>query len=91
MIRLLLHTCVFPASLSNDHLWSERRGLYHMLVEITNHSKNVQVSCPLLELCGRHMVMFQVKVPQIFHIKQFIYDVAKSFTVWFSAQNRDFF
>ena len=39
--------------------------LYHMLVEIINQSKNVQVSCPLLELCGRHVVMFQVKVPQI--------------------------
>ena len=27
MMRLRLHTCVFPASLSNAHHWSEHRGL----------------------------------------------------------------
>ena len=27
MIQLLLHTCVFPVSLSNAHHWSERRDL----------------------------------------------------------------
>ena len=31
MIRLRLHTCVFPASLSNAHHWSEHRGLSNAL------------------------------------------------------------
>ena len=36
-----------------------------MLVKVINRSKNVQVSCPLLELRGGHVVVFQVKIPQI--------------------------
>ena len=31
MFRLLLHTCVFPASLSSAHHWSKRRGLSRAL------------------------------------------------------------
>ena len=39
--------------------------LQHMLVKVSNPSKNVQVSCSLLELSGRHVIVLQVKVPQI--------------------------
>ena len=52
-----------------------------MLVKVINLSKNVQVSCPLLELSGRHVVVFKVKVPQISLIRQLIYDDAECFTV----------
>ena len=61
-----------------------------MLVEVTNLSRNVQVSCPLLELCGRHVVVFQVKIPQVALFRQLVDDVSEGFTVWLSAQNRDF-
>ena len=44
-------------------------------------AKNAQVSCPLLELCNRHVVVFQVKIPQISLIRQLIRDAAESFTV----------
>ena len=57
-----------------------------MLVKIINLSRNVQMSCPLLELRSRHVEVFQVKIPHISFINQLIYDVAKSFTVWISAQ-----
>ena len=69
----------------------ERACLHHVLVEIMHLPRNVQVSCPLLERRGGHVVVFQVKVPQISLVRQFIYDATKSFTVWISAQNRDFF
>ena len=49
------------------------------------------MSCPLLELHGRHVVVLQVNVPQISLIRQLIYDAAESVTAWISAQNRDFF
>ena len=52
---------------------------------------DVQVRCSLLELCGRHMVMFHVKVPQISLIRQLVYNSTESFTVRISAPNRDFF
>ena len=61
-----------------------------MLVKDTNLSRNVQVSCALLELSVRQFLAFQVKVPQISFIRQLIYDVAESFTVWISARSRDF-
>ena len=32
------------------------------------------------------MEMLQVKIPQISLIRQLVYDVAKSFTIWTSAQ-----
>ena len=44
-----------------------------MLVKVMNLSRNVQVRCPLLELRGRHVVVFQVKVPQISLISQLIF------------------
>ena len=59
-----------------------------MLVQVINPSRNVQVSCSLLELCGRHVVVFQVSVPQISLIRQLIYDVAESFTVWIFPKSR---
>ena len=43
------------------------------------------------ELRGRNVTMFQVKIPQISIIRQLIYDVAKSFTIWIFAQYWDFF
>ena len=65
--------------------------LHHNLEKVMNLSRDVQMSCPLLELRSRHVVVFQVKVPQISLIRQFIHDVAMIFTVWVSAQYRDFF
>ena len=32
-----------------------------MLIEVINLSKNIQVSRPLLELCGRHVIMLQMR------------------------------
>ena len=60
-----------------------------MLVEIINFSKNVLVSCALVQLQFLGNVL--VEVPQISSVKQNIYNVAESFTVWLAAQNRDFF
>ena len=54
-----------------------------MLEEVTNLSKNVQVSCSLLELRGRHVVMFEVMVLQIAKIRQLVDNFVKSFTNWF--------
>ena len=62
-----------------------------MLLKVRNRSRDVQVSCSLLELRGGHVVVFQAKVPQISLIRQVIYDVAESFTVWISSRNRDLF
>ena len=62
-----------------------------MLVNVIHIPRNVQVSCPLLDLRGRHVVVFQVKICEISLIRQLVYDVAKSFTIWISAQYRDFF
>ena len=44
---------------------AEWARLHHMLVNVINHSRNVQVSCSLLEQRGGHVVVLQVKVPQI--------------------------
>ena len=44
-------------------------------------AKNAQVCCPLLELCNRHVVVSQVKIPQVSRIGQLIRDPAESFTV----------
>ena len=46
-------------------------------VKVINFSRNVQVRCPLLELCSGHMVVFQMKVPQISLIRQLIDESAK--------------
>ena len=43
-----------------------------MLVKVMNLSRNVQESSPLLELRGTHVVVLQVKVPQISLISQLI-------------------
>ena len=51
-------------------------------------SKNVQVSRPLLELCGTHVVVLQMKVPQVALVRQLVNNVAESFTFCLSAQNR---
>ena len=61
-----------------------------MLVKDINFSRNIQVSRSLLELSGRQLVVFQLKVPQTSFIRQLIFDVAESFTVWILAQVRDF-
>ena len=49
--------------LQNGHVFSPHAG------KGQNSSKNVQVSCPLLERRGGHVVVFQVKVPQISFIR----------------------
>ena len=56
-----------------------------MLVKVIVLSRNVQVSCLLLELRGGHVVVFQVKVPQISRIRQLVYDAAENTTVRNSA------
>ena len=60
-----------------------------MLVEIINSSKNVQVSCALLQLQFLGNVL--VEVPQISPSNRIFFYGAESFTVWLAAQNRDFF
>ena len=48
------------------------------------------MSRPLLELCGRHVVVLQMKVPQIALLRQ-LENVTWSFTFCFSAFNRGLF
>ena len=55
--------------------------LHHVLVKVKNLSKNVHVSCSLLELRGRHVVVFQVKVFQVAYVRQLVDTVLESFTV----------
>ena len=62
-----------------------------MLVKVINLSRTVQVSCPLLELRGGHVVVLQVKVPRISRVRQLVDNVAESFTFCLFAQNRDIF
>ena len=47
-----------------------------MLVEVIKFSKNIQVSRPLLELRSRHVVVHQVKVPQVALVKKLADSVA---------------
>ena len=54
-----------------------------MLAEVINLPRNVDVRCPLLELSGRHVIVLQVKVPQIAPVKQLVDKVAESFTLHF--------
>ena len=60
-----------------------------MLVEVIKLPRNVQVSGPLLELRGRHVVVLQVKIPQVTLVRHLVGDVAESFTFWLFAQNRE--
>ena len=39
-------------------------------------SRNVQASRPLLELCGGHVIMLQVELPQVALFRQLVCDVA---------------
>ena len=39
-------------------------------------SRNIQVSRPLLELRGRHVVVLQMKVPQVALVRQLVDNVA---------------
>ena len=57
-----------------------------MLVEVINLPKNVQVSGPLLEKRGGHVVVLHVKIPQVTLVRHLIDDVAESFTFWLSDQ-----
>ena len=43
-----------------------------MLVNVIHIPKYVQVSCPLLDLRGRHVVVFQVQICQISLIRQLV-------------------
>ena len=51
-------------------------------------SRIVQVSCSLLELCRRHVVMLQMKVLQVADIKQLVDNFLESFTISIFAQPR---
>ena len=46
-----------------------------------NLSKNVQVSCSLLELRAGHVVVLQMKIPPVALVQQLVDNVAESFTV----------
>ena len=48
-------------------------------MEVTNSSRNVQMSGPLLELCGRRVVVLQKKVPQIALCTQLADNVSEGF------------
>ena len=39
-------------------------------------SRHIQVSRPLLDLCGGHVIMLQMDVPQVALLRQVAYDVA---------------
>ena len=45
------------------------QGFHHMLVKIMNLPRKIQMSCPLFEMRSGHMVMLQVKVPQVSFIQ----------------------
>ena len=60
-----------------------------MLIEVIKFSWNVQVSRPLLELRGRHVVVFQVKVPQVALVRQLVDYVAESFTFCLFARKNE--
>ena len=51
-------------------------------------SGNVQVSRPLLELRGRHVVVLQMKASQVALVRQLVDNVAESFTFCLFAPNR---
>ena len=55
--------------------------LHHMLVKVIKFFRNVQVSCSLLELCRRHVLMLQVKVLQVVHLQQIVHNVLENLTV----------
>ena len=49
--------------------------------KVINLSWNIQVSCSLLELCRRPVVVLQVKVLQVANIRQLVAYVQESFTI----------
>ena len=59
-----------------------RMGCIHHL------PSNVQVCCPLLALRGGHVVVLQMKIPQVTLVRHLIDNVAESFTFWLSYQHR---
>ena len=65
--------------------------LHHMLVKVIRLSWNIQMSCSLLKLCRRHVVVLQVKVFQVAHIRQLVDNVLECLTVWIFAQTRNVF
>ena len=52
-----------------------------MLFRALNLSRNVQVSCSLLELRSGHVVVLQVKVPQVANIQQLVDNFLESLTM----------
>ena len=68
-------------------VWSRFRriakwtSLYHMLAKVINLSRDVHVSCSLLDLCRRHVVVFQVKVRQVTNIQQLVGNFLERFTI----------
>ena len=56
-----------------------------MLIKVITISRNIQLSRPPLELCGRDAIMLQVEVPQVPLLRQVAYDVAWDFTFCLSG------
>ena len=50
-----------------------------MLIEAFKNSRNIQVSRPLLELRGGHVVVLPMKVPQVAFFRQLVGNFAESF------------
>ena len=57
-------------------------------MEVINSSKNIQMSGPLLELRGGHMVVLQVKVLQVTFVRQLVHNVSDCFTFCLFARDR---
>ena len=51
-------------------------------------SRNVQVSRPLFELCGGHVVVFKMNMPQVALVSKLVKNTAKICTFYFFVQNR---
>ena len=58
------------------------------LIEVTESSRKIQMSGPLLALRGGHVVVFQVKVLEVTLVIQLVDDVSECFTFRLLAKNR---
>ena len=79
--------------LTRDRLYwiAEWACLHHVLTEVIISSRNIQMNGPLFELCGGHLVVFQVKVLQVTLVRQLVDNVSECVTVWLFAPNRGIF
>ena len=68
--------------------FAEWACLRHVLIEIINSSRSIQMSGPLLELRGGYMVVFQVNVLQVTLVRQLVDNVSECFTFYLFTKNR---